>query len=62
MRLLIGICLLGMALLAILSLRQRKMSTAAYILWGLLAVFLPLVGPFLVLFIRPGESRQAASR
>lgn len=62
MRILIGLCLLGMALLAVLSLRKREMPTAAYILWGLLAVFLPLIGPFLVLFIRPGVSRQAAPR
>ncbi len=61
MRALLIVCLLGMALLAVLSLRQRRLTVAAYIGWGMLAVFLPLVGPFIVLFARPGKSRQAAS-
>jgi hypothetical protein len=59
MRLLMVICLLGMALLAILSLRQRKLPLSAYIGWGLIAILLPLIGPFIVLLIRPGESRPA---
>jgi len=58
MRLLLVICLLGMALLAVLSLRQRKMTAAAYLGWGLVAVLLPLIGPFVVLLVRPGKSRQ----
>jgi hypothetical protein len=62
MRLLLIICLLGMALLAVLSLRQRKMPAAAYIGWGLLAILLPLIGPFVVLLVRPGESRQSHPR
>jgi hypothetical protein len=57
MRLLLAVCQLGMALLAILSLRQRKLPMAAYIGWGLLAILLPLVGPFVVLLLHPGESR-----
>ena len=57
MRLLLAVCLLGMALLAILSLRQRKLSMAAYIGWGLLAILVPFVGPFVVLLLHPGESR-----
>jgi energy-converting hydrogenase Eha subunit H len=57
MRFLMVICLLGMALLAILSLRQRKLPLGAYIGWGLIAILLPLIGPFIVLLIRPGESR-----
>lgn len=39
----------AMALLAIAALRQRRLSLAAFTWWGLLAVCLPLVGPFLVL-------------
>ncbi len=62
MRLLLVICLLGMALLAVLSLRQRKMPASAYIGWGLLAVLLPLIGPFVVLLVRPGESRRGHPR
>ncbi len=62
MRLLLVICLLGMAIVAILSLRQRKMTVAAAIAWGLIAILLPLVGPFIVILVRPGESRQAHPR
>ncbi len=62
MRLLLALCLLGMALLAIFSLRKRKMPMVAYIGWGLLAILLPLIGPFVVLLVRPGESRPAHPR
>lgn len=62
MRFLLVACLVGMALLAILSLRQRKLLLNAYIAWGLLAILLPLVGPFVVLLAHPGESRQAHTR
>jgi hypothetical protein len=62
MRLLLVTCLVGMAILAILSLRQRKMPVGVYLGWGLIAVLLPLVGPFIVLLARPGGHRQAHSR
>jgi hypothetical protein len=62
MRLLLAGCLLGMALLAILSLRRRKLPMAAYIGWGLLAILLPFVVPFVVLLLHPGENRQARQR
>ena len=62
MRLLLVTCLLGMAILATLSLRRRKMPVSAYIGWGLIAILLPLVGPFIILLVRPGEGRQAHPR
>ncbi len=46
-----------MYLLAILYLRRRKLSPGAYILWGLLALILPALGPFLVILAKPGENR-----
>jgi hypothetical protein len=55
MRALLVICVLGMALLAALYLRRREMTVAEYIGWGLLAVLLPLLGPFLVILYRPGK-------
>jgi hypothetical protein len=62
MRLLLVVCLLGMALLALLSLRQRKLPVAARIGWGLVAILLPIIGPFFVLLVRPGKGRQTHPR
>ena len=54
MRFLLLAYLLGIALLAVLFLRMRALSLPAYMGWGLLALFVPLVGPFMVLYVRPG--------
>ena len=56
MRILILICLIGMVLLAVFYLRTRRMSLRSYITWGLLALLVPFLGPFLVILSRPGES------
>ncbi len=58
MRVLLYVSLGAMALLAILYLRGRRLSLAAYCLWGLLAVLLPALGPFLVILLRPGRRDQ----
>lgn len=42
-------------MVAVLYLRQRKLSTLAYFMWGLLALMLPVLGPYLVIIARPGE-------
>ena len=55
--LLIG-CLFFMALLAVLYLRQRQLSWIAYCAWGLLAILLPAIGPFLVILAHPGQKRS----
>ncbi len=55
MRVLMVLCLLGMTLLAIFFLRRRGLSFTAYLSWGLLAILLPVVGPFLVILRRPGQ-------
>lgn len=47
--------MLGMELLAVFYLRQRRMPLFTYLRWGLLAVLLPFVGPFLVLLQQPGQ-------
>lgn len=51
--LLVDIILL--ALLALFYLRQRRMSWSSYCCWGLLAILVPVLGPFLVVANRPGE-------
>jgi hypothetical protein len=62
MRILIVVCLVGMVLLAGLFLRTRRMSLHAYISWGLLALLVPFLGPFLVILSRPGESLRRARK
>lgn len=55
LRILLFACLFGMLMVAVLYLRRRKLSTLAYFLWGLLALLLPVVGPYLVIAARPGQ-------
>ena len=47
--------LVAQFLLAIAYLSQRKLSFSQYMLWGLLALLIPALGPFLVILLRPGE-------
>lgn len=58
MRYLLTACLVGMALLAILYLRRRELSTLEHIACGLLILLLPLLGPFLVIWFQPGQARS----
>jgi hypothetical protein len=56
MRILIVVCLIGMVLLAVFFLRTRRMTLSSYIAWGLLALLVPFLGPFLVILSHPGAS------
>ena len=51
------VTILAMAFLAVFYLRRRQLSWAAYCFWGLLALVLPVLGPFLVIVSRPGRWR-----
>lgn len=53
-RILLIVDMVAMALLALVYLRQRRMRWAAYCCWGLLAVGVPVLGPFLLIANRPG--------
>jgi Na+/proline symporter len=57
-RILLLAVILVMALLACFYLRQRKLTISEYIRFGLLALFVPLLGPFLVILFKPGEPRN----
>ncbi|MBN2046151.1 MAG: hypothetical protein JW757_14100 [Anaerolineales bacterium] len=46
--------LFGMLMLAILFLRQRQLSTLGYVCWGIFALLVPVVGPYVVIAYRPG--------
>ena len=60
MRALLIIDIVGSALLAIFYLRRRPISSLAFLGWGLLAVLLPVIGPFLVIAARPGSARHSS--
>ena len=47
--------ILVMAFLAVFYLRQRKLSWLALFTWGLVALVVPVLGPFLVIAARPGR-------
>ena len=51
------ITILAMAFLSVFYLRRRQLSWAAYCFWGLVALVLPVLGPFLVIVSRPGKWR-----
>ncbi len=55
LRTLLSAYLIASFLLSIFYLRNRNLSFGAYTLWGLLALILPALGPFLVILLRPGE-------
>jgi hypothetical protein len=48
-------CQIGMLILTVFYLRRRTLSGTAYVLWGLLALTVPLLGPYIVIAARPGE-------
>ncbi|MCE1252391.1 MAG: hypothetical protein LWX83_02455 [Anaerolineae bacterium] len=46
----------GMAVMAFVYLRRRRLQWWQFILWETLAIILPVLGPFLVIVFKPGES------
>jgi len=55
LRVMLAGCLIAMYILAMLYLRRRSLSLGRFIAWGLLALFVPALGPFLVLLYKPGH-------
>ncbi len=54
LRVMLAVCLIAMYILAMLYLRRRRLSLGRFIAWSCLALFLPALGPFLVLLFAPG--------
>ena len=54
-RVMLVVDIIVMTLLALVYLRQRRMSWSAYFCWGMLAVSVPVIGPFIVIANRPGD-------
>jgi hypothetical protein len=55
MLLLLLLAALGIALIAAFYLRRRTLSLPEYLAWGALLVFVPFLGPFLIIVLRPGR-------
>jgi len=66
LRALLVVIIIAMALLAVFYLRRRQLAWWQYCAWGFLALMVPVLGPFLVISLRPGgrptERRAAALR
>lgn len=48
-------CLVMMVILAGFYLRRRRLPTSHYLLWGLLALSVPVLGPYIVIATQPGK-------
>ena len=58
LRILIVLDVFAMALLAFFYLRKRRLTWWEFCGWGLLALLLPLLGPFLIILLRPGRRHR----
>jgi hypothetical protein len=47
----------SLALLAVFYLRKRQLSWFEYLFWGLLALIIPVLGPFVVIASKPGNPK-----
>jgi hypothetical protein len=52
---------IGMSLLGIVYLLQRRLERRAFFGWSLLALLVPVLGPFLVIASRPGSWNEEFS-
>ena len=62
LQLLLASTLLAMYILAMFYLRRQPLTFSRYTLWGLFALFLPALGPFLVILLRPGRAFRPSNR
>lgn len=60
LRTLLVLDIVGSAVLAVIYLSRRPLSAYAFFAWGLLAVLLPVIGPFVVIAARPGTRRPSS--
>ena len=58
LRLLLAGTLVALYTLAMLYLRRQPLTFSQYTLWGLFALLVPALGPFLVILLQPGKSAQ----
>ncbi|HJS29683.1 MAG TPA: hypothetical protein VJ768_08680 [Anaerolineales bacterium] len=58
LRALLILTIVAMAALALYFLSRRRLTAYEFAAWGLLALLVPLLGPFLVIYLRPGEKER----
>jgi len=57
MRWLLLLGMLAMVLVAAFYLRRQELHPLVYVFWGLVAILVPVIGPFAVIWIKPGNRR-----
>jgi len=57
LHLLLVLFIFGMYFLALAYLHRQPLTFGAFALWGLAALLIPALGPFLVIALRPGQPR-----
>jgi hypothetical protein len=62
LRALLIICLIAMYVLSMFYLRRRPLTFGQFAAWGLFALLVPLLGPFLVILSKPGGPRRIRQR
>jgi len=58
LRLLLVVYLVATYILAMLYLRRRPLTLGQFAVWGLFAMLVPALGPFLVILCRPAGPRR----
>jgi NhaP-type Na+/H+ or K+/H+ antiporter len=61
LRLTLFVFLIAMYVIAMTYLRRRRLPLSAYAMWGIFALGLPALGPFLVIALRPGSPAPRGS-
>jgi hypothetical protein len=56
---LLAIYMLVGFVLALFYMRHRGLTRAEFAFWGMLALFLPVIGPFFVIAARPGPRKRS---
>lgn len=55
LQVLLLLVILALYVLALLYLRRRGLNPARFAFWALLALFVPVLGPFIVFAAQPGQ-------
>ncbi len=60
LRLSLNLTTLGIPLLALLALRRRGLTFERFLAWGMVTLFLPLIGPFVALLWARPQPKEAS--